>query len=376
MEIFTKKPTDTINKAYRKKKINKSDFERFRSEITILVSKIDENESEEHSKYFSRDFLKHTFYTDNKVNTKDRTDLAIYPGSTNKSPVNVIFETKKHGSRYFPDIKNTDSFNCKALHESILYYLKEHSTGNNEIKHIVHTNLFEWYIFDSHEFERCFCNTYLKKKYEKWESGQKSGKHTNLFYNEIAKPFIQTNSFGTITSEFRPPVDKLKRKGNDTEKYLTGTGLKETYRIQWSGNTLKYDTTRIEETKPLDIFKQEKFLSRDIGLKFNAVYDNSGFLCLKTIYFFYLSEEFNSKFSLKFITSVLNSLLINRYFKLKFSVADISVGYLRFRKQFVELIRVPDISPEQQKPVIEKVDAIIEKNAQIIMLTLQSMKIN
>ena len=47
--------------------------------------------------------------------------------------------------------------NAKALHELLHYYMQErYINDNKEIKHLVATNIFEWYIFDAADFERFF----------------------------------------------------------------------------------------------------------------------------------------------------------------------------------------------------------------------------
>lgn len=94
----------SLNKTFRKEQVGRIGFDNFKSEMQILLSKI-----------------LNTFFTENEINTKDRTDLAIYSENTNKTPVNVIFEIKKPRSSEFPTNEN---INCKALHEKINGYKK------------------------------------------------------------------------------------------------------------------------------------------------------------------------------------------------------------------------------------------------------------
>lgn len=200
MKFTIKTPYQIVNKVYRKQKIEKSVFVSFKTELGLLLSKIDETESEEHVKNSLRDFLKNTFYKDYEINTKGRTDLVIHSGRTNKTPVAVIFETKKPGSKDFPNTEKPESLNCKALHEAVLYYLRERiENQNNEIKHIIITNVYEWFVFNAHDFERAFYadtnqGLSLKNDFKKWNSGQKTSKNTDFFYHEIAKPYIQASS--------------------------------------------------------------------------------------------------------------------------------------------------------------------------------------
>jgi len=195
MKLKLKLPEKSINKAFRKNKVNRIDFENFKTHLQIIIDKIDNNESEEHLKNYTIQFLKNTFYKNNEVNTKGRTDLAIYNGIDNKSTVGVIFETKKPLNK--ADMITKEDINKKALHEIILYYIQERiEHENNEIKNIIITNLNEWFIFDAIDFEHVFYHNgecSVVKEYKKWKIGQKTSKNTDLFYNEIAKKYIKQN---------------------------------------------------------------------------------------------------------------------------------------------------------------------------------------
>ena len=204
MKVERKTLLKSLNKTFRKEHVNRVDFDIFKAELQKLLSKVDENESEEHLKYPLRDFLLNTSFVQNEINTKGRTDLAIYSGNSNKTPVNVIFEVKKPKSKDFP---TATDINCKAVHEAVLYYIRErYEEKNDEIKHIIITNIYEWYVFDAHDFESVFYTakghaslsekgennaTYpLVQEYEKWKSGQKTSKSTEHFY-KIVKQYIE-----------------------------------------------------------------------------------------------------------------------------------------------------------------------------------------
>ncbi len=166
-----------------------------------------------------------------------------------------------------------------------------------------------------------------------------------------------------ISRGFRPPPVNLviNQKQDNAYPLLIGKHLSGAYDLSWDGNYVIYDKNQIQEFKPLDIFLQPKIMVRDIGLKFNAYYDNGKFLCLKTIYFLYDgSENF-----LKYITSLLNSKLINFYFREKYSSMHIGGGYLRFRKQFIEKIKLQIILETEQQPFIKLVDEILEAKGKI-----------
>ncbi len=92
----------------------------------------------------------------------------------------------------------TKKLNAKAFQELVLYYLRERITHKNlEVKHLVATNINEWFIFDATLFDRLFAqNKKLVKQFNDFESGRLADTKTDFFYKQIAEPFIEN-----ITSE-------------------------------------------------------------------------------------------------------------------------------------------------------------------------------
>lgn len=188
LNIFN--PKQALNKAYLKEKVSRENIELFKKNLSKLIGKIDEQESEEHLKNVISEFLKDTWYKEtNEINTKDRKDLVIHTGKTTKEPVGVILEVKKPSNR--SEMMTEAKPNVKALHELILYYLRERVEHNNiDIKYLVVTNIYEWFIIDEVWFEKnVYRNTKLKKDFENWKL---SGNDTKFFYDSIAKPFMES----------------------------------------------------------------------------------------------------------------------------------------------------------------------------------------
>ncbi|HEB9434346.1 TPA: hypothetical protein RZK56_001580, partial [Campylobacter coli] len=52
---------------------------------------------------------------------------------------------------------------CKALHECILYYLRERKALNSSLKHIIITDFYHFYIFKADLFEELFKINTLSK---------------------------------------------------------------------------------------------------------------------------------------------------------------------------------------------------------------------
>ncbi|MEI8007378.1 MAG: TaqI-like C-terminal specificity domain-containing protein [Bacteroidota bacterium] len=197
MQLTLLSPRKSLNKAYLKVKPSRSVIELFKKNLIHLLDDLNESESEEHSKNDLGDFLKNTFYHPKfYINTKDRTDLVIHNGPDSKSLPSVLIEAKKPSNK--TEMIRPDNLNTKAFQELILYYLRERIINHNlEIKHLVATNVYEWYVFDANFFEKTFAqNKTLVKRFTDFEEGRLAGKTTDFFYKEIAEPFL-----ASLTSE-------------------------------------------------------------------------------------------------------------------------------------------------------------------------------
>lgn len=180
-------PKQSLNKAYLKEKVTRANIELFKKNLVEFLNGIDEKESEENAKNIVTKFLYDTYYHGkNKINTKGRIDLAIYEA---EKPV-VIIEAKRPGSS---EMVTVDDLNKRSTHELMLYYLQERvEHGNIDIKYLVITNAYEWFVFDASVFDTVFYkNSSLMKDFMEWKNGQKARTDRELFYNDIAKPFLK-----------------------------------------------------------------------------------------------------------------------------------------------------------------------------------------
>ena len=193
---MTLTPQKALNKAYRRQSINKDSLEVFKSQLLILLDRVN-RESEEHHKNDFVQFLNDTFYKGKYyINTKDKIDCVINAGAKKEDVVNVIIEHKSPANK--SEMISTLDINKKALQESILYYMRERfdndgKDNNTNLKQILITNNTDVFIFDAVIIENLFAkNKKFKKDYIEFEAGQKSGGDTGFFYNSICKPFIDT----------------------------------------------------------------------------------------------------------------------------------------------------------------------------------------
>jgi len=208
MEIKELKPRKALNKAFLKVKPTRTEIEGFKTNLLTLLDRTNDTESEEFHKNLVSDFLKDTYYKQNHfINTKGRNDLVIHNGQNANSTVGVILEAKKptNKSEMIKSFAAGDSpkqmiskLNVKAFQELVLYYLRERITHKNlEVKHLVATNINEWFIFDATLFDRLFAqNKNLVKQFTDFEEGRLADTKTDFFYKQIAEPFISD-----ITSE-------------------------------------------------------------------------------------------------------------------------------------------------------------------------------
>ncbi len=191
MNIVNQTPKQTLNKAFLKLRPLRMDIEVFKANLIRLLGKIDEIEREENQKTHIRDFIRDTYLADNfEINTKDSKDLVIHLGKSNKDKVGVIIEAKRPGNK--SEMITKDNLNAKAMQELVLYYLRERITDKNlEIKHLIVTNIYEWFVFDANVFEKEFAqNKHLVKQFEDFAAKRLSGTNTQFFYDNIAKPAI------------------------------------------------------------------------------------------------------------------------------------------------------------------------------------------
>ena len=196
-----------LNPAFLKQPPTRDEIELFKKELNALLDRINENESEEFHKNLIKDFLNAVYYKDKHyINTKGRSDLVVHNGENTSSPVGVLIETKSPANKtemirarepaspispvsliFSPDL------NKKSFHELVLYYLRERKTGRNiELRYLIITNVYEWFVFDARNFEDTFgSDTELMKRFSEFENKTSAATKTDTFYREIAAPAIE-----------------------------------------------------------------------------------------------------------------------------------------------------------------------------------------
>ena len=217
------KPIKALNKAFRKVKPSRNEIETFKAHLIELLDGINEKESEEFHKKLIADFFNKTYYGDRHfINTKKEKDFVIHNGKDAKSTVGVILEAKKPTAK--GEMLKVDKLNVKALQQLVLYFLRERIVEKNlEIKHLIVTNVYEWFIFDAGVFEKHFVeNKELVKQFKDFEEGRLSIKNTSDFYKEIAAPAIEQieDKLSFTYLKLRESEEILKNPNPESDRLL------------------------------------------------------------------------------------------------------------------------------------------------------------
>lgn len=223
MENNILSPKKALNKAFLKQKPLRIEIDNFKQNLIALLDGINEAESEENAKIKLRDFLLDTYYKGkHEINTKNRNDLVIHTEKTANSSVGVIIEAK--APKNITEFPTKEKLNTKAMQELVLYYLREHvEQENSDIKNLIITNGFEWFIFEGSQFyEHFYQDTQLLKEYKAWASGQKDSAKTAMFYRDIAKKYIAKKEGEIIFTYFNTKdyEEPLKNNNLETDKKL------------------------------------------------------------------------------------------------------------------------------------------------------------
>ena len=188
MENNELRPSQAVNKAYLKQSIGEAEIKRFKEAMRKMLKNVNANESEEHNKNLVIEFLSTAFYKNtNAINTNGKTDAAIYesPDSIHSDSL-VLIEAKGPGR---PDMAKRAELNCKALHELILYYIRQEENKNNtKIKHLIITNCYEWFVFDKLVFYRLFL---ANKKFVKEVIDADRENTTDYVYGQVIRKRVE-----------------------------------------------------------------------------------------------------------------------------------------------------------------------------------------
>lgn len=178
----------TLSKAIRSIPIAGTELLRFYDMVRHYLHELDNSQDEEHNKRLVGRLLEQLFYEGkNAVNSYNPIDLAIFADAVakNSHPV-VLFEVKKATN---PEMVQRDDLNRKALHELVLYYMRQELIHHNtDITHLIITDGVHWFVFDKRVFYDCFiahksfANSVVKADAE--------NNRTQYIYDQIIRPYV------------------------------------------------------------------------------------------------------------------------------------------------------------------------------------------
>lgn len=189
----------TISKAVRhlqQLRPTKEEFNLFRRNLGQLISKTEEVRKtsssgalEETEKGLLKDFLRDTFYKHLSVgnlNYRGNTGADLTIRSAKKNTL-VLFECKAGNNP--EEMPTPEKLLGKAFLEAVAYYCFEKDVLHNDhMKHVVVTNVREWYVFDAADFRAA---THGKAKvrdaFKSWNKGNWDNSSTAALHKRIAE---------------------------------------------------------------------------------------------------------------------------------------------------------------------------------------------
>ncbi len=132
------------------------------------------------------------------------------------------------------------------------------------------------------------------------------------------------------------------------------------YCVKWSWNYINYDKGKLHRPRNEETFLSEKIVLIRVSPKLVCYYDDWKFYTYNSVNNLVL---INNNFSLKYIICLLNSILVNYYYRKLFSF---DAGFtITVTKENLDIIPIKNISLSQQQPFIEKADFMLLKNKEL-----------
>lgn len=179
-------------------------------------------------------------------------------------------------------------------------------------------------------------------------------KDNSITLGEICKELI----FGVVITNNRNEVVSTTFSPG-RKKFLEGKDIGR-YEIREVEKYLDYDTKKLHRPRSSKIFEvgEKLLIQRITGGKrpINAAYDNQQYYNKESINNLILKE--NSGFDIKYILAVLNSSLINWFYRVRFT--NESTLTVNLSKEYLSLIPVKQVDGDSQLEIAMNVDKIIE----------------
>lgn len=178
----------TLSKAERSLSVANTDIERFWKHLKTFLYEMETVPDEPAVVTLVSVFLADALYgAKHAIAVNSPTDLVIFSNKTVRdSHPYVLFEVKHPTNS---EMVRLDDINRKAIHELILYYVREEiGNHNTDVKHLVITDGLQWFIFDKQVFYDCFC---ARKSFaDKVLRADAEKSKTQYIYDQIIRPYV------------------------------------------------------------------------------------------------------------------------------------------------------------------------------------------
>ena len=178
-----------------------------------------------------------------------------------------------------------------------------------------------------------------------------------------------SNVYSSATvSEAYELKENIEEKCNANRNKIINTGTIDPYISLWGYTPMNYikgkylfpyiDINKLKKTK--EWFPKDKIIVAGMALKIEACYSNGDefFPAKSTTTITQKSETMD----LKYILSLLNSKLLNYFFKKANSQLSMAGGYMNINKNNLGILQVPEITKSQQRPFIERASVMLSLN--------------
>jgi len=145
-------------------------------------------------------------------------------------------------------------------------------------------------------------------------------------------------------------------KRNGYKQIIGGEDVRRYEILQKPKKYIFYDKEKIISPRSENFFEREKIVIKDIGLRLSCSLDKDNLYALQTLILGFLKSSNND---ISFIIGLLNSLLLDFYYKYKFSSVHVQGGYNRYRERYLKNFPIHKATEQEQKPIIQLVNKII-----------------
>jgi len=149
---------------------------------------------------------------------------------------------------------------------------------------------------------------------------------------------------------------------------ILNKAIERSHRCIISRNVGRYSSKLSDDTFVVSdlqnkVMSKEKILMPRTVLSLKATYEGGGNFIMDRIY--YLIPKEKQKLDLKFVTSLLNSKVIDFYYKVNFGTTHVGGGYLDLRGAQIVELPIKIISESQQRPIVNLVDKMLSLNKRL-----------